>query len=256
MKYYVASDLHGHYTEFIRALREKGWFEETEPHKLILCGDYLDRGEESEEIVAFLADLLKKEEVILIKGNHEDYLQLMLDEMTRYDNMLDVNEVHFQNQTVDTVARYAMKKGLDINECPRKCAEVFQESTFMTEVMPAMKDYFETKNYVFTHGWIPYQEKGFRWVYDEHWREADEETWQDARWTYGIVAAVDHKVLVPHKTVVCGHYATVYGHIKEGDPNWRNNRDPFYAEGIIDLDGTVYCSPHQMNIIVLEDEDL
>ncbi|MBQ8726493.1 MAG: metallophosphoesterase [Clostridia bacterium] len=45
MKYYVVSDVHGFYDELIFALTEKGFFDEKSPHKLIICGDLLDRGE-------------------------------------------------------------------------------------------------------------------------------------------------------------------------------------------------------------------
>ena len=44
MRYYVVADTHGFFTEMIDALNEKGFFEDNEPHKLIVCGDLLDRG--------------------------------------------------------------------------------------------------------------------------------------------------------------------------------------------------------------------
>ena len=39
MKYYVVSDVHGFYTPLVSALKEKGFFDDKEPHKLIVCGD-------------------------------------------------------------------------------------------------------------------------------------------------------------------------------------------------------------------------
>ena len=47
MKYYVVADVHGFYREFIEAINDKGFFNDTEPHKLIICGDLFDRGEEA-----------------------------------------------------------------------------------------------------------------------------------------------------------------------------------------------------------------
>ena len=44
MKYYVVADVHGFFTELKSVLTEKGFFEDIEPHKLIICGDLLDRG--------------------------------------------------------------------------------------------------------------------------------------------------------------------------------------------------------------------
>ena len=72
MRYYVVSDIHGFYTELYKALAEKGFFTDTEPHKLIVCGDLLDRGKEAVKVQSFISDLMERDEVILIRGNHED----------------------------------------------------------------------------------------------------------------------------------------------------------------------------------------
>ena len=42
MKYYVVADIHSFYFELETALKEKGFFEDTEPHKLIICGDLFE----------------------------------------------------------------------------------------------------------------------------------------------------------------------------------------------------------------------
>lgn len=36
MRYYVTSDVHGYFRELKSALSEKGFFEDKEPHKLIV----------------------------------------------------------------------------------------------------------------------------------------------------------------------------------------------------------------------------
>ena len=72
MKYYVVADVHGYYEELITALTEKGFFEDKEPHKLIICGDLFDRGYEAVKLQEFILELMDKDEVILIRGNHED----------------------------------------------------------------------------------------------------------------------------------------------------------------------------------------
>ena len=56
------------------ALTEKGFFTDTEQHKLIVCGDLFDRGKQAAELQEFIIDLLAKDEVILIRGNHEDLM--------------------------------------------------------------------------------------------------------------------------------------------------------------------------------------
>lgn len=72
MRYYVTADVHGYFSELKSALAENGFFEDTEPHKLIICGDIYDRGAETLELQNFILDLMSKNEVILIRGNHED----------------------------------------------------------------------------------------------------------------------------------------------------------------------------------------
>ena len=74
MKYYVVADVHGFFDELKLALTEKGFFTDTEPHKLIVCGDLFDRGKQATELQEFILDLLAKDEVILIRGNHEDLM--------------------------------------------------------------------------------------------------------------------------------------------------------------------------------------
>ena len=49
-EYYVVSDIHGYYTELKQTLDEKGFFSDTFPRKLIVCGDALDRGSEAKAV--------------------------------------------------------------------------------------------------------------------------------------------------------------------------------------------------------------
>ena len=72
MKYYVVADVHGFCSILKDSLKGKGFFKDEEPHKLIVCGDLFDRGSEAVELQNFIVELLEKDEVILIKGNHEE----------------------------------------------------------------------------------------------------------------------------------------------------------------------------------------
>ena len=47
MRYYVASDIHGFFGCFTKALEEKGYFSDRDEHKLIILGDLFDRGMEA-----------------------------------------------------------------------------------------------------------------------------------------------------------------------------------------------------------------
>ena len=67
--------------EFHHALAKAGYFVDTEPHKLILLGELFDRGREAKKMETFVMDLLDKDEIILIRGNHEDlFEELVIDD--------------------------------------------------------------------------------------------------------------------------------------------------------------------------------
>ena len=106
MRYYVVSDVHGYFSLMKQALQEKGFFDDKEPHKLILCGDMLDRGEEALEMQEFMLDLLHKDELIFVRGNHEDLMIEMLNrfEDYRWEISLGVSH-HNSNGTWDTALR-------------------------------------------------------------------------------------------------------------------------------------------------------
>ena len=50
MKYYVVADVHGYFDELQAALTEQGYFMDSEPHKLVVCGDLFDRGKQAQEL--------------------------------------------------------------------------------------------------------------------------------------------------------------------------------------------------------------
>lgn len=256
MKYYVVADIHGFYTELRSALDEKGFFSDTEPRKLIICGDLFDRGREAPQLQAFIVELMKNDEVILIRGNHED---LMLELIDDWESKAYLLSYHNSNGTVDTVLQLTETPGL----YPVNAARVRQkliETPFLAEIIPAMLDYYETENYVFVHGWIPCQMLGSGGrlsVYSaiDGWREASRTAWQTARWLNGMEAA-RQGVTEKGKTIVCGHYHTSYGHSKiEGAcTEFGDDADfsPYKADGIIAIDSCT-ARTHKVNCIVIDD---
>lgn len=74
MKYFVVSDIHGFYTPLVEALEKSGFNQDDKSHKLIICGDILDRGQEAVKVQNFILSLLDEDRVILIHGNHEDLM--------------------------------------------------------------------------------------------------------------------------------------------------------------------------------------
>jgi len=250
LRYYVVADPHGFYTLLETALREKGFFDDESPHKLIVLGDLMDRGKEAVEMQDFILELMRKEEVILIRGNHEDLFRdfLLLDDC-RY------MEPHVSNGTYGTalqLSRFDMTQAMIM---PDTFAKRLTRTPYFETIMPAMRNFFETSQYVFVHGWIPAFREG-RHLYSSisDWRSASLEEWEKARWYNGMDAV---RTSCEEKTVVCGHWHTSYGHylFEERGSEFGVDADftPYYAPGIIALDSCVAHSGF-VNCIVLEDE--
>ncbi len=255
MRYYVVSDIHGFYDEFINALNEKGYFEDKEEHKLVICGDLLDRGKQALKLQKIILDLLTKDEVILVKGNHED---LMLDMIRDWDSYSYEKHHHKANGTVDTALQLTQTNLEMLYNDPKDVKDKLVRSPLITTIIPKMVDYYETDHYIFIHGWIPcvvLKFHPFEYVYNKQWRNADESMWIEARWLNGMVAA-NNGVIENDKTIICGHYHCSYGHAHYENKGSELGKDadfsPYYDKGIIAIDG---CTPlsGKVNYIVLED---
>lgn len=73
-KIYVIPDIHGCFKTF-KALLKKINLQSTD--QLFLLGDYIDRGVSSCEVVDYIIDLQKDNNIYPLKGNHEEELLLM-----------------------------------------------------------------------------------------------------------------------------------------------------------------------------------
>ena len=54
IKYFCVSDVHSFYNELINALNSKNFDINNNEHKLILCGDAFDRGDDTVKVFEFL----------------------------------------------------------------------------------------------------------------------------------------------------------------------------------------------------------
>ncbi len=249
MRYYVTADPHGFLTELKNVLEKQGFFTDPQPHKLIICGDLFDRGTEAVAMQEFILDLLRKDQVILIRGNHED---LAMDLLNSWHLGGYLAPHHRSNGTVDTVFQLTNSQPADLTWNDERIGRRFLNSTLVQRLIPEMVDYFETPHYIFVHGWIPSHPGG---IFMENWRQATGAQWARARWVNGMDAA--HNGLTePGKTVVCGHWHCSYGHaVFEGTgTEFGKTADfsPYYGNGIIALDACTAASG-QVNCIVIED---
>lgn len=259
MKYYIVSDVHGFCSILKNTLEEKGFFTDTAPHKLIICGDLFDRGKEALKMQSFILELMEKDEVILIRGNHEDLLLQMLDDMASGIPVLYSH--HRDNGTVATV-KDLIKKGTHwFDSEPEVIISQMRRTPLLRTIIPSMLDYFETKHYIFVHGWIPCHavktpDRSYQYSPIADWRHAAPSQWNAARWTNGMEAAHEG-IIEPDKTIVCGHWHTSFAHAKYEGKGTETGADadlsPYYAKGIIAIDACTSYSK-KINCLVLEDE--
>ena len=234
-KLFVVTDVHGHYTMLMQKLREAGFDKDNEEHLLISLGDHFDRGGESPEVLRFFRSLKRK---VLIRGNHEDLLELVLSRGY-------LGDTDFKNGTDKTIRSLYGKDAID----HRGVLDVDGSFDGVRSFMNGMADYFESKNYIFTHGWIPFHVEEQSFVLDPCWRTGTLGDWKRARfvgWEEAYPAAL------PSKTLVCGHHPCAYGAGFDPCRRW-GDYSPFYGKNLIALDAST-ANTGQMNVLVLEDE--
>lgn len=256
-KYFVSSDIHGFYSEWMNALKKVEFGFDNPLHKIIICGDLMDRGNENIKCLEFVSKMIDENRVICIKGNHE----YLFDEI--YKNKFFAQR-DYHNKTVNTYIELA---SAEKNTNAVKVESII-ENAFNNPLYQKYKahliHFYETEKYVFVHGYIPCSNSVFNYIYDPNWRKCDDEAFKNASWLNPYEVWLSG-VKIKDKTIVCGHFSTAYGHakihgkgvdysnyLKYGD--FIKHSKPvdgiFKDDGIIGLDATTAVS-HKVNVLVL-----
>lgn len=241
-KLFVVSDIHGHATKFKEALQEAGFDRNNSDHVVVVCGDYFDRGMENRAVYTYLDGLKNK---ILIRGNHDWNLETVIlnGKLTFTDHMNGMERTIKEFFRGDYIPEFNF---IYTDES----ANGYKD---LTGFLGEMRDYFETENYVFTHGWLPLDvdvtslEANIR----PDWRYETPQAWREASWTEWQ-KVYPYRPCLNGKTIVVGHRSAENGSMF--DPN-REKKDstPFYGEGMIAIDALTVTSG-RVNVIVIEDE--
>ena len=254
IKYFCSSDIHSFYTEWMLALKSKGFDANNPEHKIIVCGDLLDRGDESAECINFMKKLVSEDRAVYIRGNHEDLLMNCCKNLGK----VHIGSHHISNGTIKTISHI-----LGISEYDVLCG-IWDSKDYVEKVQPVLDfitdnsvDYYEIGDKVFVHGWIPTSitsEEDLTMCVSKDWREGD---WNSARWENGM-EMYNFGITIPDKTIVCGHWHTSYGHkvlTKKCKTEFGPDAcfDELILNGIISLDAcTAYT--HKVNVIVIDEE--
>lgn len=244
MKFFVCSDIHSFFTPWMKALREAGYDRNNPEHILVVCGDLMDRGDETVECLKFV-NSIPEDKKILIRGNHEELLQ---DVIKRHQ----FGNHDFHNGTNKTFAHIYldMHPNANLEDKISVFDFVDEVATYdgLKEYYNSLKDYFETKKYVFVHGWIPALNR-----FTEDWRKGD---WGSSMWENGM-ELWDQGYKLKNKTICCGHWHSSWGHhwLHNNGPEFGDGAifDPFIDDGIIALDACTALS-NKVNVVVLEDD--
>ena len=245
-KLFVCSDIHSAYTPWMKALQESGFDENNKEHKIIVCGDLFDRMDESLQVYDFAKDMLAKDKLIYIFGNHESLMEecIVRGYPARHD---------WSNGTAKSIIDLAphAKNFMDA------CLTVHEK---MKPLWNRAVNYFETKNYIFAHSFIPlkcndnlpvYYIKNRQFEFNPDWRHAHYSEWEQARW--GNPFELAKQGFLPNKTLVFGHWSTYDQRPK--DYEGEDLFDPIYGDGYIGIDATTALSG-KVNVLVLEDDFL
>lgn len=247
-KLFCISDIHGFYDEMKDALDEAGFDPNNTDHWLISCGDEWDRGPEPLKVMKYLYNLPRK---VLIQGNHIELFEDLCCRGFAYSH-------DKSNGTVDTVRKIGY--GADFYE---KCDYALKRTKDYRDILV---NYFETKNYIFVHSWIPvinqdglpaHYTKNRKFEWNADWRNAGQKEWLEAMWgnPFDMARCGLNKT---GKIIVFGHWHCSAGWAKtDGCSEFGDDAkfDPYYGDGFIAIDAcTAYSG--KCNVIVIEEEFL
>jgi serine/threonine protein phosphatase 1 len=134
-KTFVLTDIHGCVTELNLLLEQLPLTSES---LIIFLGDYINRGENSREVIDTILQLREEYEVVTLKGNHEQMFIHFLEEKQTH-----ASAAFIYNGGGATLASYSDDEG--------KYRIPSRHISFMT----SLKLYHQTEDYFFVHAGLP-----------------------------------------------------------------------------------------------------
>ena len=176
---FAISDIHGCYETFYELVVNVIGLKKTD--KLVLLGDYIDRGERSREVIDFIIDLIFRGfDVTPLKGNHE----VMLCDAYKNSDMLPLWHM---NSGMTTLASFGVQ---DIRE---------MESHYL--------DFFNNLEYYKSSGKFIFVHAGFNDYAKDPFEDTNHMVWE-CRQTYG-------NPVLQGKTIIHGHRPKTIPYIKK-----------------------------------------
>lgn len=217
----VISDIHGHLDEFDELLDKLVYNPKFD--KLVLLGDYVDRGPYSKEVM-YKCQYLLTLGAIVIKGNHDFMFQEWLEGR---DNKF--TKIFIEHGGMDTIHSYL--KGTDKEDTPLELYNTREVREFIVEDNPddlrflqSMDFSHSDENNIFVHAGIN--------PYKSNWEDTSE---HDMMWIQDLFVMNHHN---QSKKVIFGHTPTSLIFDLVG----KKSDDPFITHDKIGIDGGVcFC---------------
>lgn len=305
MKYFVMSDIHGDYNAMMKAIKESGYDKRDRNHQLIVIGDFFGRantGKGAYGVYKYLTSRTHKNKPVCIKGNHEEYF---VQKIFERGYVTDLDCVNGEDKTVFSF--FAGIKDIDTKDYQKlmkpvwdyldthPTAEEFEdrfnikyleeevcainllgEGKKLCKWLKSLPYYFETKNYIFTHGWLPYRLQSKTNKLSDYNREMfykykgmdkfSDELWHRWVWVKTPENYSDHCYYYPNgwdKWIVVGHWhAFDFGPRSEffNTHNWDLDdlKDDDFNYVVDEQHKVIFCDHctalgHKINMLIVED---
>lgn len=181
---FVIGDLHGSFQALEKLLTK--W--DAQKQRLIFLGDYINRGNESLQVLQRVKGLVEEYGAVALKGNHESMFMEWLTEPEKYAlTFLNIGGV----PTLQSMKTFEMGEDPTIGEL---IAGIREEHSQLLAWMESLPLYYRWEQYFFSHAGInPYV------------RHAEESTEQDLLWIRDEFTEFPHEA---DEIVVFGHTLT------------------------------------------------
>ncbi len=254
MKYFVISDIHSNYDQMITALNKKE-FDYNDPNqKIIIVGDAFDKGSKPVKMYLFIKEMIVKNKLIWVVGNHEFLILKRLEEQV-FNN---------HNDTYETLLKLAEYNSNKTNLTDVEVFEEIKKMNLETFMKDNLVPFYELGDYIFAHGFIPTKKN----LILPNWKDVEFNSWYSATTKNGVKKVMVEGLRIPGKTLVCGHARSSYGNVRKNYDvsiwddkmfdklqKYKNNMEmfePYYGDGVIGIDGC--CSETgNINCIVIEE---
>lgn len=224
-KFFVVGDVHGQITMLEKLL--KHWNPEEE--QLLFLGDLADRGENSKASIERAYELVQDYRAIVIKGNHDQMLELFLEEPAEYVNLYYMNG---GESTVNSLLGKDMSKESFVESAK----EIQNKYPWLLPFLKSLPLIHEWEDYLFVHAGVNLEK--------ENWRDSSN---HDFVW---IREGFHDQANTSGKTILFGH--TVTSTLNSGTSNfdiWKS------GDGLIGIDGgAVYGG--KMHALVLSKDGI